>query len=837
MKHPAVLLRLAVVPNLQRRARTAVAVLGIAVSVALVVWNLRGFTIARERAVESARQSGRFDVAIVPKDFRGAQLDPAVIKEVGGDEAVAEIEVSVKTRVRLLKPDLPPLPGPFGKGGPSGGITVIGTGATEPPQGIAEGRWLSTAANEAVVSSQFRERCKLRLGDELVVAGMGAERTLKVVGVASGAGAAPVPGMRMMPPPHLADVYVSPATAGAINGYTDRPNLVCIALKDSGAAEEFASRWRDRLDSANPPAVCRMLKTLDDPFGFQPSAAQQMVFANATILAFLTAVFIIFVTLSANVRERLRQFAILRALAMSRSQLVFMVLVESLLFALAGWAAGMLLIKAFLACGSFLSGSLAIFQPDMFSDRPTGATVWGIAAGCAVAGALAAATIPAWNAARVEPADILGGRDGSRRRAFPWAMVAAGLILVAVNPAIVVLGIYSEPVRSALSRFWGWGPPGFGAPLAGSLAMIIGFGLVSPLAVLAAERVLGPLIGWTLGLDRRFLRQQLTSNLWRATGTTVALSAGLALFATSLVWGYSMLAPFTPDRGLPRMQIAIMPAGVPESAADEVRVTPGIKAEECVALAVEQPRLTEEMLKSPAFSRVEQKNAFTAQQHMLFIGVDPQRAFGSDRPLFNLNFVEGSAAEAAGKLAQGRFCVVPQEFSTRTGLKVGDSFSLEVPNVRGKQVTYTIAGIASVPGWNWLTKFSEVRRRAIRALAIVFADYRQVKADFALDRVNYFWANVEDGVAAEELEKRLEAVAKRYAGVGVNVPQVGETLVGSQYVRVTDRENVIEMLLRRGNDVIWSLTWLPLITLAISSLAVFNAIVASVRARFWQIGV
>jgi len=181
--------------------------------------------------------------------------------------------------------------------------------------------------------------------------------------------------------------------------------------------------------------------------------------------------------------------------------------------------------------------------------------------------------------------------------------------------------------------------------------------------------------------------------------------------------------------------------------------------------------------------------------------------------------------------------VVTDHFSAQTGLRVGDAFSVEVPNVRGREVRYVIAGVASVPGWNWLTKFSEVRRRAGRALAMVFVGYDQAKADFALGRISFFWMDVANGVTAEELEKRLEPLAKRYAGVSVDVPQVGRAAVGSQYVKVTDRENVIAMLFRRANDVIWALTWLPLITLAISSLAVFNAILGSVRARYWQIGI
>jgi putative ABC transport system permease protein len=857
MKQLTVLLRLIVAPNLQHRARALIILLGIAVSVCLVAWNVRSFELARAQMLETARQQGRFDVAITPKDFRGAQIAPAIVDALRQDTSIAEMDAAVKSRVQVLDPELQPMFGPPGggppgggrpgggppgaapggasrssgppgsglmRGGPFGGTTVIGTGLSEPPMGIEEGCWLGTAPNEAVLSRRFQERASLKPGGSLVVAGMGAELRLNVVGIMASSGAAPMPGVRMMPPPHLADVYVSPATAGTLNGYTGRPSLLCIALKNPGDAEAFSKAWKDRLAAAQPAAALRLLKSTDNPMGGPSPGIQQMIYNSVTIVAaFLAAAFIIFAALSAGVRERMRQFAILRSLALSGLQLVCMVFLESLLFVLAGWGVGLLLT---------VSGVPDFFQSGVLSFRPLGWTAVILSGLSALAGALAAALLPAWQAFRIRPIDILSGQGQARSGAFPWILVVAGVLLIAINPILVVSAQRDESIRSMLSNFWGWGPRGFGAPLAGSIPMIIGFALLTPAAVAVAERWFGPFLAWVLCLDRRFLRQQLTGNLWRTGGTTIALSAGLGLFVTSLVWGSSMRVPFTPTSGLPRMQIAILPAGLPEDAVAEVKAVPGIKADECLAMAVEQPRLTEEMLKSPPFAHVDEQ-----QQHLLFMGIDPQRAFGGDRPLFRLDFSAGDSTTAARKLAEGRYCVVPEQFVTQTGLKVGDSFSVDVPNARGRQVSYTIAGVASVPGWNWLTKFSETRRRAGRALAMVFVGYEQAKADFALDRVSYFWTNVEDGVTSQDLETRIAPLAKRHAGVSVDVPQVGQTAVGVQTVKITDREEVIAMLNRRADSVIQPLTTLPLITLVISSLALFNAILASIRARFWQIGV
>jgi putative ABC transport system permease protein len=280
------------------------------------------------------------------------------------------------------------------------------------------------------------------------------------------------------------------------------------------------------------------------------------------------------------------------------------------------------------------------------------------------------------------------------------------------------------------------------------------------------------------------------------------------------------------------MLVSILPAGVPESDIDAVCKTPGVTAGDCLAMTVEQPRLTEAMLSSEPFSSVD-----PSQQHLLFLGVDPRRSFAGPDPVLRFDFLQGDRENAARKLAAGRYCLVPDHFHTQTGLEVGDTFSVEVPNSTGKSVEYEIAGVVYIPGWNWFTKFSEIRRRSGRALAVVFADYRQVKGDFEIDRISYFWMNVDESVGFEEMEKRLVPVANRHAGVRVDVPGIGEAMVSKQYAKITERADLTARLFRRADDVIWSLTRFPLLALIIASLALFNTVFASVRARFWQLGI
>lgn len=60
---------------------------------------------------------------------------------------------------------------------------------------------------------------------------------------------------------------------------------------------------------------------------------------------------------------------------------------------------------------------------------------------------------------------------------------------------------------------------------------------------------------------------------------------------------------------------------------------------------------------------------------------------------------------------------------------------------------------------------------------------------------------------------------------------------GLQSLRITTPDDVRTQLLARADDVIWAMCELPLITLLVTSLGVVNTIMASVRARRWELGV
>jgi putative ABC transport system permease protein len=303
-----------------------------------------------------------------------------------------------------------------------------------------------------------------------------------------------------------------------------------------------------------------------------------------------------------------------------------------------------------------------------------------------------------------------------------------------------------------------------------------------------------------------------------------------------MVWGYSMLQPFKPGDWVPDVLAAFQMGGLPDEEIQAMRQVKGVIPEQCIPLAVDQPRLANDITGS------NQGNSVTRQDNVIMIGLDPDVAFGGAKPLIAAKFVEGSATEAIAKLKQGRCCIVPDHFLAATGFRLGDKFSMIPPERPDKPVEYTIAGAVSLPGWHWMTKFSGLRRRSGRSAAMVFANYEDVRRDFNLKQLNFFWMNIDkQKYTIDEIGQTMQPIADRNLGDRQPVNGQGTWAVGAQMfgqsLRISTPEEVRTRILARADDMIWAMCELPLITLLVTALGVVNTILASVRARRWEFGV
>ena len=140
----------------------------------------------------------------------------------------------------------------------------------------------------------------------------------------------------------------------------------------------------------------------------------------ATGMSLLAALFIIFTTLSMGVSERARQFAVMRAVGLTRFQVARVIAAESLVLAAIGWAGG-------LVAGWGLLAIAGRARPELFRQ---GASLGGwcvvLTGVAAVGGALVAAILPAWRAMRVDPLEAMSPRRHAPPSGRTWA-IAGGL--------------------------------------------------------------------------------------------------------------------------------------------------------------------------------------------------------------------------------------------------------------------------------------------------------------------------------------------------------------------------------------------------------------------------
>lgn len=192
----------------------------------------------------------------------------------------------------------------------------------------------------------------------------------------------------------------------------------------------------------------------------------------------------------------------------------------------------------------------------------------------------------------------------------------------------------------------------------------------------------------------------------------------------------------------------------PGSEIDAIRDTKGIVKDESLPLAVKHVKFKED------FTGFKERASATRQDGCVMMGVDPEKAFGGDEPMFE--FAEGTPQEALAKMKKGRrYSLVPDHFRRDTGLGVGDKFSVVPFDDPEVPIEYEIAGVVSMPGWHWMTKMGFRRGRAA---GLTFSPYEDVRQDFDTGDTTLLWMNMDDFTTEDEIKAALQPIAERNFG-------------------------------------------------------------------------
>lgn len=820
-------LRLAAAWIREHPMRIALTSFATAAAAAMVVWVVSGYDAMLGTFDKySDLALGRYPLSVAPIQHFSQQAPGAIpshaekhvpmelVAALNADPAVAAADAMWTVREKVT---------PFV---PEGGevipwrrlpdARILATDAPAPPFDLVEGRWIDPARShlpEVAMSVEAARGMGLGVGGQVVVGSGEKARTLTVVGLVATPAVdgwnATVAGSQLLTP-SVGGLFMPVAMAETLTGRKPEISLIGVSLRPGVDLTKFRYRWSPGLASLSIPAQFQEAHDIEEALDESASADNVRMQARmATLVSMLAALFIIFSTLNMGVGERVRQLAILRAVALTRSQVGIIVVLEGLLLGTIGFVAGC-------AVGKVLMDFAVRSAPELLEDGAVvGRNSILLAGVCSYGGALLASLWPAVRAMRVRPVDAMVPPPAMASRGGSWKMIVAGLLLIGVYP-LLSHGLEHDDSRPFVAFM-----------LVGLASLACGFLLLAPAIVRAVDHIGGPVVARLLVVPRELLASRLCGHLGRTVSTAFAMTVGLGLYTGIQVWGHTMLSGFLPGSWAPDALIGFRPGGVSFEDAANVASFPGVL--NSLPVIVEQPRLKEDLTRSADRATV------VRQDNVVIVGIDPTRAFAGSDPLIPFEWTAGDPDDAIRRMTESRACLVPDHFLSEARLKVGDSFELVPPESPETPVRYTIAGAVKMPGWHWQTKPTGMRTRTHRSAALVFADLRRVAEDFRFQAASHVWLDYDESrTNAETLAVSARDLSAATLGRDVSI---GEARNDEPYVQIHTIADIRSLVHSHASAWLWVLSRLPLVVLAITAVGVLNALLASVRSSRWETGI
>ena len=243
-------------------------------------------------------------------------------------------------------------------------------------------------------------------------------------------------------------------------------------------------------------------------------------------VALFVGIFIIVNTFSITVAQRIREFALLRAVGASRRQVLASVLTEAGILGLFGGLVGVVVGVA-LAVG--LQAMLTAFGMDLPAEGVVllpRTVVVGVLVGFLVT--LASAVAPALKATRVAPIEALQSASIPPPARRGWLRPLLGALVAVTGVALLVAGLFGDVAVALL------------AP--GTVLVFLGIALLSPFLTRPILTVVGAPVSRARGVPGELARENAMRSPRRTATTASALMIGVGLVGFVTVFGASMSA-------------------------------------------------------------------------------------------------------------------------------------------------------------------------------------------------------------------------------------------------------------------------------------------------------
>lgn len=428
-------------------------------------------------------------------------------EEIAALPGVAKIEVTDMQSIVLISPD----GSPYQSGGAGSWLlpfTSPEDSVTDSSATIIEGRAPETPG-EAVINTGAAERSGIVPGDTVTVITSEKRVELEIVGLtelSTSTGG-------------WAGVQVAPEVYGT--EFSDGERVSRILIRGDLSEETLAGMYPGFDVATSAEAAERETEEISSLLAFFT-----YIFGAFGLIALLVGTFIISNTFSMIVAQRTKEFALLRAVGMSRRQLTGSVLAEAVIIGLLGSAVGIGVGVGLVRVIVTVMEAFGLGFPDSGLAVDAGSIIVPLVVGVAVT--VLSAWVPARRAGAVHPVRAMRmGDQASTQPVKGRSLVGAGLVLlgVVVTAFAAFMTEWSTTERAVLTG-------------AGALAMITGV----VLALAGLIRVIYTVRPPRRAIVRLLAGTNLARSPRRSAATSFALTLGVALVSVVGILGASISA-------------------------------------------------------------------------------------------------------------------------------------------------------------------------------------------------------------------------------------------------------------------------------------------------------
>lgn len=705
-----------------RKGRTALTLLGIVLGVAVVL----AIQITNQTTIDSLRQvfdraTGKANLVIVPSSQDGNDLGEELVADAEKVPGVRVVSPSIQVRTLLAK-EASDWQIEFSMGGIASGnmFSLYGIDPQLDSQvrvyQLVTGRLPDEGKYEVVIPREYAEQKKLEPGNQLELLTPQGTARLKIVGLLSNEGVA-----------LLNNGVVGFAPINVVQDLFDR----------NGKYDEIALTV-DQAISDNPRALENVKQVLAHKIGkkgdvvypggrgqvvSQMLATYQLGLSFFSFIAIFVGAFLIYNTFSMTVAERTREIGMLRALGMSRIQVLRLVISEALLLSLlgsmTGIVAGVLLARGLIR----LLGNVVTTHPGMLN------VTWQAllsSLGVGVLVTLISAFLPGRQAASISPLEALTARGRSREKASPTVSIS-GLLLIGVGyvaiyhiswPAVLIYPAGSTAIFMIL----------LGATL--TVAMVVG----------VLEHLTRPIANRLYGNEGAIGSANIHRSIWRTTLTVASLLIALTMIISITSVSFS----FEKD----------MSAWIDSALGGDLYVRGAIPFRES---------FTRNLLNIPGVAVVSPTRVITvrASKESLPLGVSEDTFYFNAidpktyRQIADMEFAtnQGDDNENWERLSRGGALFISNITADRYHLKQGDTLRLQTR--RGVRDFYIAAVVLDFTGQR----------------GIIYGTYNDLHNWFSEQGADRFTIKVAEGYTIDKVGREIEDRYKQRQHISVQTTQ------------------------------------------------------------------